>query len=58
MVTSDFGDYCPSPSDNCLIREGIKKNSTKVGGWGHQWTDFPFFFVLEKKYELKPLKIA
>ena len=33
--------------------------STKVGGWGQQWADFPLiFFFLEKKYELKPLKIA
>ena len=29
-----------------LLREGIKKKkivefSTKVGGWGQQWTDFP-----------------
>ena len=51
----------------CSLREGIKKKrkklvefSTKVGGWGQQWADFPliFFFFFEKKYELKPLKIA
>ena len=26
----------------------IVEFSTKVGGWGQQWTDFPFFFF-EKK---------
>ena len=29
------------------LKEGFKKriveSSTKVGGWGQQWTDFPFF---------------
>ena len=42
-----------------LLREGIKKKkivefSTKVGGWGQQWTVFLLFsFFLEKKYEIK-----
>ena len=33
--------------------------STKVGGWGQQWTDFPLiFFFFEKKMSLNPLKLA
>ena len=31
------------------VREGVKKKivefSTKMGGWGQQWTDFPLFFI-------------
>ena len=31
--------------------------STKVGGWGQQWTDFPLiFFFLKKNMSLNPLK--
>ena len=35
-----------------MVREGFKKKivefSTKVGGWGQQWTDFPLIFFLNK----------
>ena len=33
--------------------------STKVGGWGQQWTDFPliFLFFLKKNMSLNPLKL-
>ena len=45
-----------------LLREGCKKRrvefSTKVGGWGQQWTDSPLIlYFLEKKYEFNPLKL-
>ena len=47
-----------------ILREGFKNKkkivefSTKVGGWGQQWTDFPlfFFFFLKKNMSLNPLK--
>ena len=37
----------------------IVEFSTKVGGWGQQWTDFPltFFFFLKKNMSLNPLKL-
>ena len=38
-------------------KEKIVEFSTKVGGWGQQWTDFPLNFFFEKKYKLKPLKL-
>ena len=48
-----------------FIREGCKKKfkivefTTKVGGWGQQWTDFPLiFFFFFFKYELKTLDVA
>ena len=47
----------------CLGKASKKKEkklvefSTKVGGWGQQWTDFPLFFFIFFN-ELKPLKIA
>ena len=37
----------------------IVEFSSKVGGWGQQWTDFPlFFFFFWKKYEFKTLDVA
>ena len=48
------------------LREGFRKEkkmvefSTKVGGLGQQWTDFPLFIFIfwKKKYELKTLDCA
>ena len=66
IITALFNICVQNSKRSLSLREGIKKKkklvefSTKVGGWGQQWTDFPliFFFFFWKKYELKPLKIA
>ena len=60
LFMGHFHIFPPKREAGFVIKGRVQKKivefSTKVGGWGQQWTDSPsIFYFLGKKYEFNPL---